>query len=359
VGAAPIQFANPDLTWEKANTIDIGLDLGLWEKLDLTFDYYHIKNTDLLYQVPIDPTTGFDYAWQNVGDVLNTGFEFSASGNILEGKDFIWFGNLTFAYNYNEVLALTEESEIGIIDIKSDKILKVGEDVNSVYALDYIGADPETGLATWNTIDANGNINGTTHWKLDPNIAHKTENMSPRYTAGFNNKFSYKGIGLDIMISYVGGFYTNISNNMWFRTGEKVIQGQSSAVLNDTWQKPGDKAYFPQPFYGVYGTTDGVPNKPEGINIVKGDYIKLNYIALNYDLPKSYAKMMKVSNLSIFTRLENPYLYVFDKHFTFTTPESGGYGGTEVVNNGVKALILNNRLRPVMQNLVFGINVSF
>jgi len=358
-GAAPTQYANPDLTWEKANTINIGLDLGLWKKLDLTFDYYHIKNTDILYQVPIDPTTGFDYAWQNIGDVLNKGFEFSASGNILEGKDFIWFGNLTFAYNYNEVLALTEESEIGIIDIKSDKILKVGEDVNSVYALDYIGADPETGLATWNTQDANGNINGTTHWKLDPNIAHKTENMSPRYTAGFNNKFSYKGFGLDIMISYVGGFYTNISNNMWFRTGEKVIQGQSSAVLNDTWQKPGDNAYFPQPFYGVYGTTDGAPNKPEGINVVKGDYIKLNYIALTYDLPKSYAKMLKVSNLSIFTRFENPYLYAFDKHFTFSTPEAGGYGGTEVGGTGVKALIVNNRLRPVMQNLVFGINVSF
>lgn len=349
-GAAPIQFANPDLTWEKANTIDIGLDLGLWKKLDLTFDYYHIKNTDLLYQVPIDPTTGFEYAWQNVGDMLNTGFEFSASGNIMDGKDFNWFSNLTFAYNHNEVVTLTDASEVGIIDIKTDKILKVGEDVNSIYALDYIGADPETGLATWNTKDANGNINGTTHWKLDPNIAHKTENMSPRYTAGFNNKLSYKGIGLDIMISYVGGFYTNITNNMWFRTGEKVIQGQSSAVLKDTWQQPGDNAYFPKPFYGVYGTTAAVPNKPEGINIVKGDYIKLNYIAITYDLPKSYAKMMMVSNLSIFSRFENPYLYVFDKHFTYTTPESGGYGGTE---------FLNNKLRPVMQNLVFGVNVSF
>jgi len=59
---------------------------------------------------------------------------------------------------------------------------------------------------------------------------------------------------------------------------------------------------------------------------------------------------MMVSNLSIFSRFENPYLYVFDKHFTYTTPESGGYGGTE---------FLNNKLRPVMQNLVFGINVSF
>jgi hypothetical protein len=137
---------------------------------------------------------------------------------------------------------------------------------------------------------------------------------------------------------------------MWFRTGEKVIQGQSSAVLKDTWQQPGDNAYFPKPFYGVYGTTDAVPNKPEGINIVKGDYIKLNYIAITYDLPKSYAKMMMVSNLSIFSRFENPYLYVFDKHFTYTTPESGGYGGTES---------LNNKLRPVMQNLVFGVNVSF
>lgn len=349
-GAAPTQFANPDLTWEKAYTSNFGIDLGLWKKLDITLDYYQIYNRDILYEVPIDPTTGFEYAWQNIGDVRNRGLEFSSSGYIVSKKSLKWYTNLSFAYNHNEVVSLTDESETGIINSTLGTILKVGEDISSSYEVDYIGADPETGLATWNKVDENGKINGTTNWAADPNIAYKTRNMSPRYTGGLNNKITYKGFTLDIMMSYAGGFYTNLKNMMWFRFGEKVIQGQSSAILDDRWKQPRDNAYFPRIFYGVYGKTDVLPNKPTGINVVRGDYLKINYISLGYDVPTQLANKLSLSDLNIFCRFNNPYLFVFDDHFTFSTPESTGYGGTENVNN---------KLRPVMQNLIFGVNIGF
>ncbi len=349
-GAAPTQFANPDLTWEKAYTSNLGVDLGLWKKLDVTLDYYQIYNSDILYNVPIDPTTGFESAWQNIGDVRNRGLEFSFSGNILKTKSFKWNTNLSLAYNHNEVVSLTNEAETGIINSNLGTILKVGEDISSSYEVDYIGADPETGLATWNTVDENGIVNGTTHWATDPKIAYKTRNMSPRFTGGLNNKFSFKGFTLDIMMTYVGGFYTNLKNMMWFRFGEKVIQGQSSAILDNRWKQPGDNAYFPRIFYGVYGKTAVLPNKPTGINVVKGDYLKINYISLGYDVPAKIAKKLSLADLNIFCRFNNPYLFVFDDHFTFSTPESTGYGSTENVNN---------KLRPVIQNLIFGVNIGF
>lgn len=349
-GASPDQFSNPDLTWEKAYTRNFGVDLSLWKKIDVTLDVYHIANKDILYEVPVDPTTGFEYAWQNIGDVMNRGYEFSIGGNIIKTDNFKWSTSLSLAYNYNEVVALTDEVEKGIVDTKRGSILKIGEDINSAYALDYIGADPATGRATWNTVDENGKINGTTHWLQDPNISYKTKNMSPRYTGGLNNKIKYKGFTLDMMFSYAGGFYTNISNLMWFRHGEKAIQGQSRAALKNRWKQPGDNAYFPKIYYGVYGKTENRPNKAHGSNIVKGDYIKINYLSLGYSIPKNIAENLKLSDINIYCRCNNPYLFVFDKNFTFTTPEAGGYGGTEVVNNN---------LRPVIRSVVFGVNISF
>lgn len=349
-GSAPSQYANPNLTWEKASTTNFGMDLSLWKKIDLTFDLYKTINKDILYQLPLDPTSGFDLGWKNIGSVQNNGFEFSASGNIINTKNFKWYSNLSFAYNRNQLISLSTQGARGIIDAKFNKILKVGYDLNSSYILDYIGADPKTGLATWNTADSTGKINGTTSWSLDPNVAYKSKNLSPRITGGFNNRISYKGLSLDVMVSYAGDFYTMLTSNIWFRNGEKVIQGQSSAVLNNYWQKPGDIAYFPRPFFGVYGKTAIVPNKPDGMNLVKGDFLKVNYISLSYDFPKPILEKLKMSNVTFFVRVNNPYLKVFDNHFTYTTPEAQGYGGE---------INVNNKLRPIQQSIVFGTNITF
>lgn len=349
-GSRPSQYANPDLTWERAFTTNVGVDVSLWKKLDLTFDLYRTDNKDVLYQVPLDPSTGFDLGWKNIGNIRNKGFEFSASGNIINNKNFKWYSNLTFGYNFNEVVSLVSAAEDGIIDARQNKILKVGYDVNTSYLFDYVGADPTTGLGTWNTVDSTGKVNGTTTWRLNPNLSYKTENLSPRVTAGFNNKISYKGLSLDVLVSFAGDFYTAITSNIWFRNGERLIQGQSSAILNKRWEKEGDNAYFPRPFYSVYGTSATVPNKPDGMNLVKGDFLKVNYISLSYDLPKSLLDMYKMSNVSVYARINNPIIHVFDDRFVFTTPEAQGYAAD---------INVNNRLRPIQRSLIFGANFTF
>ncbi len=349
-GSSPSQYANPNLTWEKAFTGNIGVDLSLWKKIDLTFDFYRTDNKDVLYQVPLDPTTGFNTGWKNIGNIRNKGFEFSASGNIINNKNFKWYSNLSLAYNLNEVVSLNDAGERGIIDAKLNRILKVGNDVSTSYLFDYVGADPKTGLATWNTVNSKGEIDGTTTWRLNPNIAYKTKNLSPRLTGGFNNKFTYKGISLDVMVSYAGDFYSAITSDIWFRNGETLIQAQSAAVLGKYWQKEGDQAYFPRPFYTVYGTSATVPNKPTGQNLVRGDFIKVNYISLSYDLPKAILTKYKMTNVSVYARVNNPFLIVFDKNFVFTSPESQGYAGD---------INVNNKLRPIQQSLIFGANFTF
>ena len=80
-------IGNPDLKWERANQFDIGVDLSLWNRLHITADYYYRKTSDLLYQVPIPSTSGFSSMLSNVGSVLNKGYEFSITGNIINTND--------------------------------------------------------------------------------------------------------------------------------------------------------------------------------------------------------------------------------------------------------------------------------
>lgn len=75
-GQAPSGIPYPDLTWEKAETYDIGMDVGiLRNRFTASFDYYHRINTALLLNMPIPGATGFATSLSNVGKVNNNGWE--------------------------------------------------------------------------------------------------------------------------------------------------------------------------------------------------------------------------------------------------------------------------------------------
>src|SRR5699024_7566640 len=77
-GTVTQQLANPDLKWEKTRQYDIGLDLGfIHDRISITFDYYNKLTTDLLLNVPVPATTGFQSLVQNYGSVSNKGIEFN------------------------------------------------------------------------------------------------------------------------------------------------------------------------------------------------------------------------------------------------------------------------------------------
>jgi hypothetical protein len=86
------------------------------------------------------------------------------------------------------------------------------------------------------------------------------------------------------------------------------------------------------------------------MNLVKGEFLKVNYISLSYDLQKSLLEKYKLSNVTLFARLNNPILKVYDNNFIYTTPEAQGYGGE---------INVNNKLRPIQQSVVFGTNITF
>ena len=92
-------IGNPDLKWERTTQWDWGFDLILWNRMNVTFDYYNRQTSDLLYEVPIPSTSGFTSILSNVGEVSNHGLEVALLMGRSSIKRFKLNAGVNFSYN--------------------------------------------------------------------------------------------------------------------------------------------------------------------------------------------------------------------------------------------------------------------
>jgi len=103
-GIAPFQLANPDLKWETTRQLNLGLDFGILKnRLNIDFNYYRKYTKDLLLDLPVPAQLGFSSIFANAGEMSNNGFEFTARGEIISGKNFTWYTSFNIATNNNKV----------------------------------------------------------------------------------------------------------------------------------------------------------------------------------------------------------------------------------------------------------------
>lgn len=135
-------IGNPDLKWERTTQIDVGFDLTLWNRINVTFDYYNRQTNDLLYEVPIPTTSGYASALSNVGKVANQGFEVTIGGDVVKTQDFKLTASVNLTHNENEIKELYGDvTSITVRDGSTGlgQILRVGYPVNSVWARHSLG----------------------------------------------------------------------------------------------------------------------------------------------------------------------------------------------------------------------------
>ena len=151
-GIAPYSRGNENLTWEKLMTTNIGVKIGLFDRLNLNVEFYNKKTTDMLMEVPVTFGNGFNTKWDNIGSMINRGVEFDVDADIIRTKDFTWNVSANAAYNHNEITELyngLDEYEISTTGL----LLKVGHSYGEFHAVRYAGVNPANGDALWYTKD--------------------------------------------------------------------------------------------------------------------------------------------------------------------------------------------------------------
>jgi TonB-dependent starch-binding outer membrane protein SusC len=343
-------FPNPDLSWEESRTLNIGVDLGLFNNRVFTsLDYYTKRNTDLLLNIPVAAASGFTNAYTNIGEVENKGFDFELSGRILT-QGLQWRANLNFSHNQSKVLKLgpnnTPISFNGGADI-DHSILKVGEPMYAIWVVEWNGdlltqAEIDNGVAMYNTeqegdpkytdFDGNGVINADDRQIIgDP---------QPDYTWGITNNFSYKGFDLSILIQgQHGGLIYSMLGRALDRTGQNYNDNHLGKYRN-RWQSSEDN--------GKEGLTNKARSSFGRIKntdwLYSSDYWRVRNVTLSYDLG-SVIKNNVLQGARVYVTLEN--FFGADKY-------DGGFNPEAVNNNGE-----DYGGYPLSKGVIFGFNLTF
>ncbi|MEQ9403067.1 MAG: TonB-dependent receptor [Cyclobacteriaceae bacterium] len=288
----PTQLDNPDLTWEQSVQYDIGLDFSLFAgRLNGSIDYYNKETSDMLLDVPISRTTGFSTLTQNLGTMVNKGWELTLGGTVLNAGDFRWSADFNASINDNEVTDLPGGEDV----INGSTIQRVGEQVNSWYLPVYAGVNPANGAPMW--YDEEGNI----VFSLGEADRQIVGNPVANILSGFTNTFEYKGFSVSAFLYLSkGNDIRRTVSNFINSDGSRFGRNQSAEQLR-RWQQPGDITDVP---IIKRGNTDG-GNNSSTRQIHSGDFLRLRNVTIAYNLPADLVSKAKLQSVRVYAQGQN------------------------------------------------------
>ncbi len=321
LGAIISSLETKDLSWEKNQNLNIGVEGAFFNhRLRVSAEYYNKKTTDMLLSYPKALSTGFGGYNANVGDMRNSGFEFEIGGTPIRTNDWVWNVTWMGATVKNKVLKLTQESPEIISGIR---VIKEGYELNTYYMAKSAGVDPATGAQLYWVYDKdeNGNIVNeriSDDYAKAANSKYYLGSRIPDLYGSISTDLSWKGIDLSVLTTYsIGG---------------KIYDGLYAASMNTTystdtwnsnalrrWQKPGDITDVPRiEIGGQYTTTDRF--------LVDASYFAIKNITLGYTLPKLWVNKIGLSNVRVFTSVDNLALFT---HLDGMDPQYSFGGSTD------------------------------
>lgn len=329
-GIYPKQSGNEELSWEQTWANNIGLTLGIFNRVNLNVDFYHKKTTNMLMLVPQSyAITGVGNRWDNIGAMMNRGVEIAMDGDVIRTKDFTWNLSANVSYNKNKLLELYNGVEEYVNSTTGLKYV-VGHPVHEYYMNRYAGVNPANGDALWYTAD--GEL--TTEYREEDKVMTGKTFDSP-WAGGFGTTLMWKGLSLSAQFSWMAKRYV-MNNDRFFEESNGLYSAynQSRRLLYDRWKKPGDITDIPR-----YGVTAQLDDR----FLENSSFLRLKNLTLAYALPQ-----LLLNKTHFFTSAR---VYLQGQNlFTWT-----GFTGLdpEVASNVYRAQY------PASRQFTLGIDISF
>ena len=340
-GMLPSDPDNPNLSWEKNYTWNVGLDFAFFDsRINGQVDVYSRDTKDMLLNKSVPQTSGFSSNFVNIGALNNKGVEFQLNGDIIRTKDFNWNVGFNLAYNKSTILDLGDTDELNNADSRIKH--KVGKSFYTYYLKDYYGVNPSTGQALWRAADPADPDNEdafilTSNYNKARYIY--AGSPEPKFTGGFNTSLSWKGFDLSAFFEYKLGNNVLIVENRYVNSDGNQNMNQTYRALN-YWKEPGDTGVFPKPYIGNSSNSYAMPSTRW---MERGDYLRVKDVTLSYTFPTRIIEKIKLGGLKLYVSGLN--LYTFHDVNWFD-PERGVNG-------------MGSGIYPMTKTLVGGVEVSF
>lgn len=339
--------ANPNLKWERTETTNIGIDYSFVEnRFRGSLDYYRKIGKDLFSYKTLDPTTGFTSMFMNVADMVNNGFELTFTGDWIRERrrsDFGWSSTLTFAFNKNKITNV-ENASTRAYELLSNPYV-VGYPTSALWSWRFAGisdAQGEKGMTLW-YVENDGKNHSASNASVE--VMEYSGQTEPVVIAGFDNRFTWNGFSLSVLMAYYGGHVMRaLIEDETFDVGSGQAVG--SYFLNAwTPENPTNT-----PGIGRYASQSlGREPSNSDISVRNAAFLKIRNVVLGYELPENWARRIGASRVNLQFQVDNipavwtafrPYktMPYYDKSVRFD-PETRGI--------------------PQRSSYIFGLHINF
>ena len=359
VSGAGFKLGLENLTWEKTQTFNIGVDASFLQKsLTVTFDYFHKRTNDILMKPLISSVFGTEMPMANIGKMQNQGWDLSVNYRLKTGA-FTHNFNFNLGDSWNKVLEFPGDEQITQVEELS-RIIRVGVPLNSYYGYKMAGF-----FQSYDEIEASAIPVGAKVQPGDIKFVDRNDdgiidskdkfilgNAFPRYTFGFTYGLNWKGIDFSMFWQGVG------KRDMMLR-GELIEPYHANYSYTiykhqlDFWTPTNTEARWPR--LAAPGSDSNRNNYGNGngsdLFLLDGKYLRLKNLTIGYTLPKEWTKHLGMQKARLYINGQN--LLTFSNN-SFIDPESSEFDSkmsTSGANSG--------RSYPTLRYFGFGVDIEF
>ncbi|MDE7144941.1 MAG: SusC/RagA family TonB-linked outer membrane protein, partial [Duncaniella sp.] len=313
--AIPDTMGNPNISWEKGGNFNAGVDFSFFnERLSGTVEGFIRKTSDMLFSFPLPPSYGYTSYYDNVGDMINRGFEIDLHGDIIRTRDITWSANFNLTWYKNKISRLPDERKTMVVDgvggySSGSYFYGEGESLYTYRIKKYAGVDAETGQSLWykNVTDEKGNIidRTTTAAYADADY-YLCGTALPSTYGGFGTSVNAYGFDFAIDFTYqLGGQVYDSSYASLMSVPYASSRG--NAMHKDLWN-----AWSPE------NTSSDIPRLQFGDQyaaassdrfLTSASYLALQSINFGYTIPANLTKKIDVERIRVYLNCDNVALW--------------------------------------------------
>lgn len=329
VGAHFMAYGNQDLKWQRTRNYDAGMELGLLhDRVYFAPRYYYKLTKDLLADINVAPSTGFYQYKENLGEMVNKGYEFNLRINVLRRRELSVNVNANMVHNTNVITKISnalkaynddiDKQQSENPDLRSVALLryKEGQSMNTIYAVKSLGIDPENGKEIFLNPD------GTKTYEYNVKNTVPVGDQTPKLEGFFGGNVIYRNFMLEV------SFYTKFGGDYYNQTLLDRVENADprynvdARVLSDRWKQPGDIVFYKD-------ISDQRATQASSRFVQQENRLEFKSLYFSYEAPAALYERLKMKSLRLSLNMndigywstiqaERGIDYPFARSFTFS-----------------------------------------
>jgi TonB-linked SusC/RagA family outer membrane protein len=328
-------LANKEITWETTAMGNVGVDMTMFQQLNLSFDYYKKVSNDVLYRIAIPATVGVQEGpYRNIAEVQNIGWDLSIGWDKRFSRGFQLGAQVNVSRYENEISKLSDtETTVFLQDSFDDNtssylyVWQEGKPINSYFGYTVGGIATQEQIDNGLIPDQESEITAGDLWYKD--VAGDDNKITdddrgiigdphPDFIYSFNLTAKWKGFDVSLLLEGVQGLDELLYSAMYRPEFSSHVVNKPGYML-DRWTVDNQDASIPK----VRALRDKI--RMSDYYIEDASYLRGKDLTVGYTLPKNTLQKIGLKNVRLYANFRNLFLLT---NFRGVDPETNDYNDT-------------------------------